>query len=266
MSGFTSVDVALGLLRGGAKGIEEWNRLRAANNNPPSLQGADLSGLNMTGVNLCGVQLLHVTLTDAVLLDAQVDRDTMLRNCKVQGLAIDRFTLECLGENSGVTRGDIMRMRVRDDVAKLRRSYSGFMQWVHLTALAVFLFPYLWFVVKQWNLARFRTTDDKGTISLAEALGRFIVSGGDGWRSGWVWRWSFVLFVFALIYNGLRGALLWKTKQLEEQQQATGLPAMFSLKSTWWGHAEWFARWGFYAHLMAVLANTAHFLSQRIPL
>ncbi len=42
----------------------------------------------------------------------------------------------------GLTQGDRMEMEIEDGVALLRASYSGFLQWLHLFALATFLFPY----------------------------------------------------------------------------------------------------------------------------
>ena len=145
-------------------------------------------------------------------------------------------------------------------------SCSGFMQWLHAAALIVFLAPYFGFVVRQSLYARFNPPTNGSNISVAEAVFRYVWNGGVNWQEGFSdWTWSFVFFLTAASYNILRGALLWKTKKLEIQQDASGLPAMFSLKDGWCGWAYPLARWMFYVNLVVVLLNTMHFLGQRVP-
>jgi hypothetical protein len=86
------------------------------------------------------------------------------------------------------------------------------------------------------------------------------------WQTGLAFHWSFVAFVFMLSYNILRGALLWKTKQLEQEQESSGLKVKFSLEGSNWGTAFTWAKWGFYASLMIAFLNTAHFFTQTIPI
>lgn len=156
-------------------------------------------------------------------------------------------------------------MSIRDDLAKLRSAYSGFQQWLHLFALMVFVFPYVWFLVKSWATARF-IEDRQGGIALWEAFIRYIVTGGEGWREGWsVNLYSFVPFVLALCYNLLRLVLLVKTKRLELQESISGLPAVFSLQGRWhfWYQA---ARIGFWLNLLFVAVHTYHFLQMTVPI
>jgi hypothetical protein len=80
-------DVALKLLRGGTKGIDEWNRRRNAGEEIPDLSGAcfrnaDLSGANLRDAclvdsdlvdsNLCGADLKGANLSGAVLRNANL--------------------------------------------------------------------------------------------------------------------------------------------------------------------------------------------------
>ena len=130
--------------------------------------------------------------------------------------------------------------------------------------MAAFLFPYAWFVAVHWSKARFVPADD--TIPLLKALSVFIFNGGVDWHLGWSVHWSFAAFLFLLAYNFLRAALLWKTKTLELQQDASGLPAQFSLSMKPWGTLFQLARWGLWLNLVIVALNTVHFFTQRIPL
>jgi hypothetical protein len=157
-------------------------------------------------------------------------------------------------------------MRIIDGVATLRASYSGFLQWIHVIALAAFLFPYMAFVTRQWFNSKFVFSNDGATITLWEALFRFIWNGGQNWQAGWhLAMVPFTAFAFSLAYNVLRGMLLWKTKKLELIQEASGLPAIFSLTGLW-GWLYRAAQVGFYCNLFVVAVHTFHFLGQRIPI
>ncbi len=85
-------------------------------------------------------------------------------------------------------------------------------------------------------------------------------------------------FLFMLIYNILRGALLWKTKSMENYQDASGLRANFSLETSkvhlfkWrldflkWGQLYTAAQMGFYIAIGVALTNTFYFFTQHIPI
>ena len=244
------------------------------------LTSAIMRGANLTSAvlhhavlrraDLTHAQLRHANFTDADLqgakLDAaEVNSETDFRRANVAGCSIDRYTLECLKEYGGLTTGDRIQMRIRDGVATLRASYSGFLQWIHVAALVLFLFPYATFVVRQWLHARFSRPEDATTLALWQALVRFIWNGGENWQIGWqLALLPFLMFVYSLLYNMLRGLLLWKTKKLELKQEASGLPVIFSLTG-FWGWVYWLAELGFYANLIAVLVHTWHFMCQRVP-
>jgi uncharacterized protein YjbI with pentapeptide repeats len=70
-------DEAIKLLRGGTKGIAEWNEWRSAAKKIPDLieadlSGADLSEANLSGANLSGVNLLRTNLSGANLSGADL--------------------------------------------------------------------------------------------------------------------------------------------------------------------------------------------------
>ena len=158
-----------------------------------------------------------------------------------------------------------MTMKIVDGVATLRAYYSGFLQWIHLTALAVFVFPYAWFVTRYCSAARFTPQEYGDWIPLWTALLRYIWSGGMEWETEWRFHWSFVLFVVALGYNCLRLVLFCKTKQLELHQEASGLPVLFTLEHSWWGTVFKIANVLMVLNIAAIAANTIHFLTQKIP-
>lgn len=199
-------------------------------------------------------------------MNVKVDRGTKFSSVKkVSGCQIDRFTLECLGEEyGGLTRGQRMQMKIIDDVVTLRSQYSGFWQWIHVCALLAFAAPYLWFLAQQWSEIRFNPPASEG-LRLWEAFARYVVNGGVGWREGWSPSWVLGLFTFSLLYNVLRGALLWKTKTLEMEELARGLPVKFSLMESWWGFWLKAAGIGFGFNVLVVILHTAHFMWEKIP-
>ncbi len=219
--------------------------LSDAHLNKADLSGADLSKANLSGAFLDGANFSGAKLLRTKLGGAVVDRKTDFRGARVFRAEIDRYQLEQLNEYGGLTKGDLMDMDIDDGVVILRASYSGFKQWIHLIALGVFLFPYVWFVVSQWSMAKFISTTQEalpnaqmvfqgadGHMPLWKALGNFIYNGGINWQSGPIIHWSFWVFIFMLLYNLLRVTLLWKTKSLEIYQDASGFRARFSLKTS----------------------------------
>src|SRR5207253_219407 len=93
--------------------------------------------------------------------------------------------------------------------------------------------------------------------SLASGLWRYVYSGGGITTNSVDYR-STSLFLFALLYNVLRAVLLWKTKNLELQQQSTGIPVRFSFGGIW-GRLYFIAHWGFFVNVVIVLLHTLHF-------
>ena len=195
----------------------------------------------------------------------RVSSATRFDDATVDGCVIERRTLESLTDYGRLTRGQRMTMIIVDAVSQLRASFSGFQMWIHLIALALFLFPYAWFVASQWAHARFGFSATT-TIPLWEALLRYILAGGDGWQQEWRLRLlPFAMFVISCVYNVVRAVLLWKTKGLELQQEASGLPANFSMTGKWW-YLYQAARYGLWINFLVVLVHPFHFMNQRVPI
>jgi uncharacterized protein YjbI with pentapeptide repeats len=317
--------------------------LRGTNLSHLDFSGADFSGANLEGAvltwsllrgaDLSGTNLGQADLRDADLFGANLDAGTVMRRARVKNCKIDRHSLESLDDYGGLTPGDRMIMDISDGVVVLRSHYSGFWQWIHLLALIVFIFPYVWFVFAKWTSAQFGAGDighgvkvvlheampemvdepekkHVPEIPLWEALLRYIYAGGHpgpvhehvegetdcpavdpapamltledgtqrppteaeleafrpGWRTGWcIAPLAFSLFCFSFIYNLMRLVMLWKTKNLELRQEATGLPVPFSTLGVW-GALLKSMTIGFIINVVVVLMHSYHFLQEPIPL
>ena len=240
------------------------------------------------GSNLRSVNFSQASLVECSLRGVRVNSRTIFADLKsTEGCHIDRYTLSCLDAGfGGLSVGNRSDMKIHDDVALLRSQFSGIWMWSHMLSIVAFVFPYVWFLVRQRTIARFYSDLDRETsVSLLEAITRYILRGGQEWNSGdwWTPSWPFCWFLIILLHNVLRAFLLFKTKQLETQQEVSGLPAKFALDDAWKGFRVWpgkrlgkgwrfwrwvvrWSRWGFWISLVFIAINTIHFLMMRVPL
>lgn len=91
-------DTALELLRGGPKGIEEWNRRREEGEEIPSLERASLidahlEGADLTSAHLEGAKLKRAHLEGANLMDAHLE-GAELRGAHLEGASLRGAHLE----------------------------------------------------------------------------------------------------------------------------------------------------------------------------
>ena len=126
-----------------------------------------------------------------------------------------------------MTEGQLMDLTLTDDVSTLRRDFGGIWGLIHVITLIVFFFPYVWFLVERLIRVNFMSPNED-TVTLLEALLRFILRGGRDWQESWEPSLSFYAFVFVLLYNVARSVLLWKTKKLETDEEVKGYPVRFS--------------------------------------
>lgn len=228
--------------------------------------GANCKGLRAMRCRFEGASFATVDLEYADLRGSTADPETHFTTPTVTGCHVDRYFLDSLPtDDTGLPRGHRMQMVITDDVAALRMSYSGFLAWVHFLALLAFVFPYLWFTGKQYAIARFAGTEIGSGVPLWKAIALYIWTGGVEWHEGLFNPWPFCLAVLSLLYNALRGLLLWKTKSLELQEAATELPAKFSLVGRW-GILYKVAWVGFWINLLLILLHSSHFLRQVVPI
>lgn len=226
---------------------------------------AQLKAARLERVQLEAAKLISADLTDASFQDVSVNDETNLAKAKVTRCEIHRRMLDSLSNFGNLTVAQRSSMVIRDDVAKLQMSYSGASKWIHLIALATFLFPYGFFIVYHWALAHIPHLPSNGTeaITLLEALLRYVYS-GPLWREGFIFNAATVYAIIGAIYNVARFWLLRVTTRLELQQAITGLPADFSLDR---GFVKWvyrIGRYAFYVYLSAVMFNTILFMQQQV--
>ena len=222
--------------------------------------GSDLSGANFSGATLDGASLRNVV----------VNTSTSFGELRaVKDCTIDRYVLACLGPGFGsLTEGQRMDMKIIDDVAVLRLRFSGFWFILHFVALVAFLLPYVLFVLWQWAAAKFDPPAEcEPTVTLLEALIRFIFRGRD-WKGGWTPN-VFLLIPFLVMcsYNVMRAFLLYKTKTLEAEQTVSGLPVKFLLKEhPYWNGLLTAVTYIFFGYLFFVAVNTWYFLLRPVSL
>jgi hypothetical protein len=231
---------------------ETFYRSRACTMNQTRIFGASFNKSS-----LCYVDLTTVF----------VDEKTSLEQVGVINTKISRSVIEQLRDYGGLTIGRLRRMIHVDDVADLRRSFSGFWNQLHFVALVVFFAPYLWFIANQWLLARVgdETPDKDASSPILINLIRFIVSGGDTWRE---WSPSFIpilLFVVALVFNVLRACLLAKTLDVEHYRSVHGHYPDFTLTGKWFILHQGYKWLGAIA-LLVLVVHTFLFLLKRVPL
>lgn len=246
--------------------------LREADLSDAKLEVASLNRAQLNGADLRGAKLSGSDLTLASLTGAKVDATThfndpsAIEKTQVFACKIDTYALDSLDRFGGLSPGQLAVMDIRNDLADLRASYSGLQLWIHLIALGAFLFPYAWFLTARYSEAGFVKIAGAEAITLWEALGRFIWNGGQNWRDGWDFNWSFLAFVFLSIYNVGRGVLLWKTNQLEHREQITKIAARFSLAvEHFWRRLIKTMSVLFWISLGVLAYNTFHFMSQKVP-
>lgn len=229
------------------------------------LEGHHYKPLSAIAADVRGANFVQARLNGANFSGAFADGFTRFNKARVEGCTVDRYFLESLRDECGIDKADRLTMNIVDGVATLRMSYSGFLAWVHGIALVAFLFPYVWFAIRQYTVARFMRDDANNAIPLWRAIGQFVWTGGEHWEAGKFNAFPFFLALFCVAYNVLRGVLLWKTKTLELREEARSLPVQFSLTGNW-GKAFAAAKYGFLLNLLVIGFHSAHFLTQRVPL
>ena len=209
--------------------------------------------------------LRNVDLSNATLIAPIFNSTTKIENCTWFETSVDRYTKEYLIHY--LSQGQLMDLDVNDDLAKLKSRFSGIWMWSHVIALILFSLPYLWFVASQWSLSFMSEGVEslEKSITLLEAIARYIWNGGENWKSGWNLNFlSFSSFCGFLIYNTFRFILLWKTKTLETEEAVSGLPVKFSLTGFWSNLFNWTTKIFPWIAVPLLLYNTWHFLMRPV--
>jgi len=213
--------------------------------------------------NLC-----YVDLTSVV-----VDEKTSFEQADLFRATIAREVLDCMEGGGKLTMHQLRNLKVVDDIATLRREFSGFWVAVHVTGMLIFLAPYLVFVVFQLlraEVGELQTSigvelvSDKDTAPFGLNIIRFIASGGKNWRQWDVSFLAIVLTGLAILYNFLRGLLWWKTLSLEHHKLIHGYYPSFSFKGFWKLCFNSY-RFSVVLGVIVLLVHSLMFLSRPIP-
>ncbi len=155
-------------------------------------------------------------------------------NAETKDFRIPRYSLEYLGEKHGnLSNGQKMAMDIIDNVEKLRLSFGGFWQMIHILSFLVFVAPYANYLSQILIYDRYLIGESDRAVksSLAGALWDYIVTAGNpGGETSYAYS---TVFFLMLLYNVIRMFLLFKTKHYELKQDCTGLPVVVSLDFNW---------------------------------
>ena len=117
--------------------------LRNANLSHASLQRADLREAGLGWVDLRGADLCEADMDGVhVRHTTKVSEETQVVDTKVQ-----RRTAQVL-EFNGLSKAQIMDMKLVDDVAELRFAFGGVWKVLHLATIALWLLPYVLFLAQ----------------------------------------------------------------------------------------------------------------------
>ena len=242
------------------------SKLEGAEFSSSSFSHTRLEGASLSCSDLRGCRFESALMSDAILDGAVLDSGTRFDNSILDGATIHRNAIACLEENDtgGLTVGMLTRMNIIDDLLVLKMVYSGFWFWVHMVAFVMFLAPYIFFSLRLALLSEIEPSNS-GSLRVWEAILRYIWSGGNEWRDGWHAEPVMITcFLISLLYNVLRFLLVWKTKELELKEKASGLLVDFRLEG-WWKVAHTGGRFGFFLNVVVVAIHTFHFLNRTVP-
>jgi len=192
---------------------------------------ADLSGADLRSSNFTDAQFNAATLDSADFRGCTLSPDTNLKDASVKKLKMDRRTLSMLGASrGGMTDAALAQLEIDDDRAKLTTHFGGFWTRLHLMAVVIFALPFVLFVLRKIAGAAFAPCTQDCT-SLGSALLRYMLTGGNEASANFT---AISIAVLLLIYNVLRGTLVYKEHSLALADKARGIPQDFQLTGYWW--------------------------------
>jgi hypothetical protein len=206
-----------------------------------SLIGVDATRAIFTKADLTGAKLARACFNDTQLNAAKLDgadfrggtfsQGTNLRGASVTGLKINQRTLRMLNsERGGMSEAHQAELHVYDDQAKLLSHFGGFWNTLQLIGLALFVLPYVLFVLRKL-IAEKAVPCDKDCTSLGHAMWTYIATGGTGVHYD---VFALVTFLLLLIYNVFRGTLVFKASTLKLASETSGVPVDYVPSGYWW--------------------------------
>ena len=238
------------------------------------LRHANLQTANLESARFFGGDLRNTNFGKARIAKCNFEPDHVNDTTRLEelhsfaGATMSRTILESLGhDRGGLSISQIQSMKIKHDLYILQRSFGGFWGLIHLSALAFWLAPYIWFIAVRLIERYFITQSSASHTSLFDALFKFVLRGQSNWNiQGAPMDYIFIVsFLIGVIYNFSRVALLYKTKTLEPEEKITALPVNFQLQGNWnlVYKAHGIIFWVF---LFAALKSIQELLSTQVPI
>ncbi len=122
--------------------------------------GSSLVGTNFTECEFKGATFVLATadscsfklcdLRGVDLQSIEVNEETAFQRCNLHDATISRMQLSMMRNYGGIPAARRSKMNIVDDALRLRTMFSGHWSRIHLIAMMVFIFPYAFFIVRQW--------------------------------------------------------------------------------------------------------------------
>lgn len=248
-----------------------------------SFRGASLPAAEFVQSDLSGANFEGANCENGNFSGCKVDGKTVFNLAALNDVEMDRYTLDCMENHGGISNGQLMRMKIADDVARMRDAFGGLTGYVYFASFATFLAPYALFTFERWSDKRSLEGLTDSTIQFLQlwlALLRYIWSGGTEWKSQAVFHPAFCLFAVMAIFHLVRLFLILKTQRLEQYHAIRGYRDKFSLsdridiplankmfaRSFTWALPYNLVNYGKYVYLIALVWNTLFFMSTPIPI
>jgi hypothetical protein len=199
--------------------------------------------------------------TVATLHGASIDCERLgtgndFTNAKTKGFQITRYNLEYLGEKHGnLSNGQKMEMVIIDNVTKLRMSFGGILQLIHMAALSAFIAPYVGYLFQILIYNRYLVTNPSTAPKSDIFRGMWDYIRTAGQLDNETKPFYISIFFIMLLFNILRAILLFQTKKFELEQECIGLPVIISLDWNWESDVGWsrLVYLGFWYHVFKIL-------------
>lgn len=181
-----------------------------------------------------------------------------------------RALLSSKEERAGISKSEYINVSVYDELSNLKKQYSGFQRWMHMAAVAVVFFPYLFFTVNKLMQHAFIKDPEQSEVFIIQ-LSRYLWNRGNE-GSFWLTNLlSVTAFFLTMVYAIVRLILLRKTLEIELEEKIKEAPVNFSLGDKFagsftWQHVYSLSNWLFWVSIGSAVIHTVIFLFTSMPI
>jgi uncharacterized protein YjbI with pentapeptide repeats len=217
---------------------------------------AEIEHCNFRKASLKSVSFIEAQISDTDFRGALLNDKSSLEGAKLKHVRCRREDLAAIHGAlvKSLSPNQIQNIDIGPDLAILKRDFTGFKRAMHLFALALFVAPYIFFLLaveaRHEALRQIFAVEDHVRERIAaqnlHLSTNHVFLLGDASKRKHPTRtpafqiWQHIrsrstiqqsLFYFLVAYNILRLLLLYKTTRLEHEEQVTGLESNFSFQS-----------------------------------